>query len=220
MHGTTAVQEASAAMDQLDESSRDVTAAIRQLAEKSNQIGGIVGAITAIAEQTNLLALNAAIEAARAGEQGRGFAVVAEEVRKLAEESQQAAGSIGAIVREIQTETQRTVIAVEDSSARAQHGATVVAQAREAFEQITDSVEQTAARVTDITAAAAEVVGVAVQNSTASSHVAAAAEQANASMEEISASSVELKGLAEHLTATTGKFRLDAAAAHALLRAA
>jgi methyl-accepting chemotaxis protein len=219
-HGTSAVHEASVAMDQLDESSRDVTAAIRQLAEKSNQIGGIVGAITAIAEQTNLLALNAAIEAARAGEQGRGFAVVAEEVRKLAEESQQAAGSIGAIVREIQTETQRTVIAVEDSSARAQHGATVVAQAREAFEQITDSVEQTAARVTDITAAAAEVVGVAVQNSTASSHVAAAAEQANASMEEISASSVELKGLAEHLTATTGKFRLDAAAAHALLRAA
>jgi len=219
-HGTAAVQEASVAMDQLDESSRDVTAAIRQLAEKSNQIGGIVGAITAIAEQTNLLALNAAIEAARAGEQGRGFAVVAEEVRKLAEESQQAAGSIGAIVREIQTETQRTVIAVEDSSARAQHGATVVAQAREAFEQITDSVEQTAARVTDITAAAAEVVGVAVQNSTASSHVAAAAEQANASMEEISASSVELKRLAEHLTETTGKFRLDAAATHALLRAA
>jgi methyl-accepting chemotaxis protein len=220
VHGTAAVQEASAAMDQLDESSRDVTAAIRQLAEKSNQIGGIVGAITAIAEQTNLLALNAAIEAARAGEQGRGFAVVAEEVRKLAEESQQAAGSIGAIVREIQTETQRTVLAVEDSSARAQHGATVVSQAREAFEQITDSVEQTAARVTDITAAAAEVVGVAVENSTASSHVAAAAEQANASMEEISASSVELKRLAEHLTETTGKFRLDAAAAHALLRAA
>ncbi|MEA2224561.1 MAG: hypothetical protein QOH83_2937 [Solirubrobacteraceae bacterium] len=220
MHGTTAVQEASDAMDQLDESSRDVTTAIRQLAEKSNQIGGIVGAITAIAEQTNLLALNAAIEAARAGEQGRGFAVVAEEVRKLAEESQQAAGSIGAIVREIQTETQRTVVAVEDSSARAQHGAAVVSQARQAFEQITGSVEQTAARVTDITTAAAEVVGVAVENSTASSHVAAAAEQANASMEEISASSVELKRLAEHLTETTGKFRLDAEAAHTLLRAA
>jgi methyl-accepting chemotaxis protein len=212
VRGMAAVEEASDAMDQLGESSLGVTTAIQQLAEKSNQIGGIVGAITGIAEQTNLLALNAAIEAARAGEQGLGFAVVAEEVRKLADESQQAAGSIAEIVREIQSETQRTVVAVQDSSARAQHGAVVVSQAREAFEQITDSVEQTTARVTDITAAAAEVVGVAAQNSAASVQVAAAAEQANASMQEISDSSVELKRLAEHLTETTRKFRLDTAA--------
>ena len=61
-------------------------------AARSKRIGGIVDTITGIAEQTNLLALNAAIEAARAGEQGRGFAVVAEEVRKLAEESQERRG--------------------------------------------------------------------------------------------------------------------------------
>ena len=66
--------------------------AIQELSSRCERIGGIVDTITGIAEQTNLLALNAAIEAARAGEQGRGFAVVAEEVRKLAEESQDAAG--------------------------------------------------------------------------------------------------------------------------------
>ncbi len=88
--------------------------AIRELAEKTGQIGGIVETITSIASQTNLLALNAAIEAARAGEQGRGFAVVAEEVRKLAEESQLATTKISALIDDIQAETHRTVNAVEE----------------------------------------------------------------------------------------------------------
>src|SRR5213075_2494444 len=114
-HATEAIRHVAA-------SSEQVGAAIQDLAERSERIGGIVDTITGIAEQTNLLALNAAIEAARAGEQGRGFAVVAEEVRKLAEESQSAAAQISGLVGEIQTETNKVVEVVTDSAKRTEDG--------------------------------------------------------------------------------------------------
>src|SRR4029077_13955397 len=103
------------------------------LGAKSEQIGGIVETITGIAGQTNLLALNAAIEAARAGEQGRGFAVVAEEVRKLAEEAQQAAASIATLIGEIQSETEHTVGVVAESGRKTEESSVTVETAREAF---------------------------------------------------------------------------------------
>lgn len=78
---------------------------IERLGERSKAIGGIVDTISEIAGQTSLLVLNLAIEAARAGEQGRGFAVVAEEVRKLAEQSQNAAKKITGLIFEIQQDT-------------------------------------------------------------------------------------------------------------------
>ncbi|HWT24620.1 MAG TPA: methyl-accepting chemotaxis protein [Solirubrobacteraceae bacterium] len=130
--GVTAAVEASEAMTALRTASADVSDAIRSLGAKSHEIGGIVDTITGIAEQTNLLALNAAIEAARAGEQGRGFAVVAEEVRKLAEESQDAAGRIAGLIGEIQTETQNVVGVVEDTAVRTESGAATVDEARAA----------------------------------------------------------------------------------------
>jgi methyl-accepting chemotaxis protein len=218
--GERAVAEATEAMRQVRESSREVTAAMHGLAGKSEQIGGIVGTITAIAGQTNLLALNAAIEAARAGEQGRGFAVVAEEVRKLAEESQVAAASIATLVEEIQSETAQAVEVVADGAARSEEGAATVAQARDAFTRIGTSVEDMSGRVESIAAVVqqiaasadrvqadmAEVAAVAEQSSASSEEVSASTEQTSASAQEIASSAQQLAATANELEELVGRF--------------
>jgi methyl-accepting chemotaxis protein len=222
--GVAAAERASGAMKAVRESSTAVTAAMRGLAAKSEEIGGIVETITGIAGQTNLLALNAAIEAARAGEQGRGFAVVAEEVRKLAEDSQQAAASIATLIEEIQTETGKTVEIVEDGGRRSEEGVTIVEETRAAFERIGSSVEGMTARVEQIAGAAqqiaagatkmqhemSEVAAVAEESSASTEEVSASTEQTSASTQEIAASAQELARTAEELTVIVGGFKLAA----------
>jgi methyl-accepting chemotaxis protein len=210
VEGVAAAEQADEAMRAVRESTAAVTGAIRALGSKSEQIGGIVETITGIAGQTNLLALNAAIEAARAGEQGRGFAVVAEEVRKLAEESQQAAATIASLIEEIQTETQKAVDVVETGAKRTEEGASVVEQTRAAFTRIGGAVDEMSGRFSQIAQAMAEVSAVAEQSSAGAEQVSASTEETTASTEEIAASAQELSSTASELEQLVGRFRLAA----------
>ena len=201
----------------------DVSAAIRELGDKSSRIGGIVDTITGIAEQTNLLALNAAIEAARAGESGKGFAVVAEEVRKLAEESQQAAASISHLVSEIRSETERAVTVVEHGVRQTDEGAQTVIAAREAFQQIRENVESMTERIEQIAASSTQIVdsatrmaenvssvaNVAEESSASTEQVSAATEETSASTQQIASSAQELSATADELQRLVSQFTLS-----------
>ncbi len=220
--GVGAADEASAAMRAVRDSSKETSEAIRSLGEKSDQIGGIVETITGIAAQTNLLALNAAIEAARAGEHGRGFAVVAEEVRHLAEESQQAAATIAELIDQIQQETQRAVEVVEIGANQTRGGVETVEQAREAFLHIGQSVEDMSSRVEEIAASIRQiaasgdrmrdtmnsVASVAESSSASTEEVSASTEQTSASTQQIAASAQQLASTAEELERLVGQFVL------------
>jgi methyl-accepting chemotaxis protein len=206
--GAAAVEQANTAMRALHESSSEVTTAIKGLAGKSERIGGIVETITGIAGQTNLLALNAAIEAARAGEQGRGFAVVAEEVRKLAEESQQAAATISGLIEEIQAETGKVVTVVEDSARLTDEGAQTAEQAREAFANIGAAVQEVSTRIRQIVDATNEVASVAEESSASTEQVSASTEQTSASAQEIAGSAKGLATTAEELENLVRQFTI------------
>lgn len=209
-------------MDTIERTVANSAEAVTKLGERSLKIGQIVETISGIAGQTNLLALNAAIEAARAGEQGRGFAVVAEEVRKLAEQSQEATKQIGELIIEVQTETDKAVVAMNDGTREVKIGGEVVDTAGQAFQEIVGLVEGVSGQFKCISSAmeqmadeSQQIVGAVYDidkiSKAAAEHtqtVSATTEEQAASMEEIAAASQSLVMMAEKLQNTVAKFKL------------
>ena len=129
----------------MEDLSRSVDAAetsIVKVANDSQNIGGILEVIRGIADQTNLLALNAAIEAARAGEQGRGFAVVADEVRTLAQRTQEATGEINEMVTELQSGASQATEVMKKGRELTESMAIKLENALQTISRISDSVEE------------------------------------------------------------------------------
>jgi methyl-accepting chemotaxis protein len=218
--GSQVVAEATGAMAEIGEASERVAEAVERLAVKSDRVTGIVETISEIAAQTNLLALNAAIEAARAGEDGRGFAVVAEEVRGLAEQTAAAAGQVGALVGEIQDDTQAATTEARTGRDRTTAGAQRILQAQEAFAAIDRSMTELAQRIgavaerNDEVADGArrardevtQVAEIAERTSAATEQVSSTAQQTTASGQEIAVAAQDLAQIAAELDELVGRF--------------
>ncbi|QEP43846.1 HAMP domain-containing protein [Ectothiorhodospiraceae bacterium BW-2] len=127
-----------------------------KLETDAQQVGHVLEVITGIAEQTNLLALNAAIEAARAGEQGRGFAVVADEVRTLAQKTQQSTEEIRQIIERLQNQSQHAVSAMQTSRELTNSSVTETHKAGEVLQQIVVAVDTIAQMNSQIVQATSE----------------------------------------------------------------
>ncbi len=181
---------------------------IQGLEDDSAQISSVIDVIKNIAEQTNLLALNAAIEAARAGEQGRGFAVVADEVRTLANRTQQSTEEINSMIERLQSGTRAAVEVMDKSKAEAQAS---VEQASLAGTALTD-IQSAVQLITDMNmqiAAASEEQSTVAQgiNQSVVSINDATLETSNGTRA-TSKNSLELKELAVNLEAITSTFKV------------
>ena len=200
-NGIHGIERVADQMEKISVGSKEASGVVNSLSQTLNHVNSIVDLITLIANQTNLLALNAAIESARAGEHGRGFAVVADEVRKLAEQSANAAKDINQLIVQLQSESEKAVVAMTEGNKQVNEGGVVVKDVGQSFTAIKDSIGSLANQVQSV-ASASEQISANIQS------VSATTEEQTASMEELSASAESLYSLAGQMNELAGRFKI------------
>lgn len=210
-------------MEQIKSTQYHSSEVIKDLGEKSNEINEIVVMITDIADQTNLLALNAAIEAARAGEYGKGFAVVSEEVRKLAEQSGDAASRIASLIQEIQMKTKDAMETMVNSNQEVDKGTIVMVNTSEVFDKINNAIHVVTEQIEEVNKTIAqlsqgsvkiveiihEVHEIAQQSTNKTNDFAELTEEQLALTEEVYASIEQLREMSEQLETMVGQFKYE-----------
>ena len=206
-HGSAVVKQATVQISELSVAIEDLGAAMSVLSQDSEQIGKVIDVIKAVAEQTNLLALNAAIEAARAGEQGRGFAVVADEVRSLAQRTQDSTKEIEALIITLQQGTQAASTLMTSSRERTLDTVVLAQKAEQAITEINHSIGTIQQMSLQISAAAEQQSAVADEINRSIVSVRDVADQSAVASEESAAATIELASLGQDLQRMTAHFR-------------